>query len=131
MGRSKQTSTGRAGEYLVASLLESNGIEVYRVDGDFDLIANLDGRLIRIEVKSSTKIRATHGTYVFHPVRKTDFDAYILVVIPLGLMRIFWGNKAVYGSQITLRPEEFTKEKQEQDLRRLWREFGFGDGGRL
>lgn len=128
MARSKQTSVGRAGEYLAATLLEMAGIEVYRVDGDFDLILNLKGRLIRMEVKSASIIEPLKNRYRFYPVRKEDADVYAFVAIPMGLMRIFWGDDLNYNTQKNMSAKLFTQEAQDADIARLWQEFSPAQG---
>ena len=55
--QAQKEQTGRAGEFLAAYILESNGVECHRVDrrGD-DLWCKLpNGRLVTVQVKAAAK----------------------------------------------------------------------------
>jgi hypothetical protein len=113
MAKISNTGAGRAGEYWVAYQLELRGIEVYRVDGQFDLIVNVCGQLAKLEVKSAFHARGSSYCF-FTPQR--DVAEYALVAIDIGLMRIFTRDQLVSHTTTRIKPSEFTPEKQEADI---------------
>lgn len=118
MGRSKQTSIGRAGEYLVAHLLELAGIEVYRVDGDCDLIVSMDGTLLRVEVKAASAINR-RGFYRFNMKTRPDADYCAFVALDLALLRMFKTSDLGSADTKTINPKYFTSANQIADINRL------------
>lgn len=118
MGRSKATSLGRAGEYLVAHLLELAGVEAYRVDGDFDLILNASGTLMRLEVKASSGTFKPRGSYRFF-ISDRNADAYAFVALDLGMMRLRLAEEMVTANSVSMIPERFTAEAQAEDIQKL------------
>ena len=67
---------GKAGEYFVCFDLSSKGIIAYTSDQGlgYDVVADVDGVLIKIQVKTTTKERATNRvdampSYIFHSKR--------------------------------------------------------------
>ena len=117
---------GRAGEYLACYLLEMAGIETFRVDGSFDLIAHSSqGELVRVEVKSATPNKQIHGgTYKFSRPRATLLaDYYCLMALDLGLMRIIRGSLWRDRKTISMTKNKFTRALQQADLRWLKRDL--------
>lgn len=67
---------GKAGEYFVCYDLSSKGITAYPSDQGlgYDVVADIDGKLIKIQVKTTTKERATDRkdalpSYIYHTKR--------------------------------------------------------------
>ena len=123
MGRSEQTTIGRAGEYLAAHILETAGIEAYRVDGDFDLILNIDGALVRMEVKASSKKTSGRNLYRFY-IENRNADIYAFVALDIGLMRLRMTSELSASGEISYGPARFTPDNQAADIARLVETFG-------
>lgn len=119
MAQSKETSIGRAGEYFASHVFENHGVEVYRVDGDFDCILNLNKTLLRMEVKTATAMRRDRRTYQFK-VRTRDADVYCFVAMNLGMMRLMLAKNIGSRTTISFRPDQFTYEHQTSDLQQLF-----------
>ncbi len=101
---STQLNVGRAGQYLTLVDLLLNNVQAFDTgEGvSFDIIAINNDKLIRLQVKTTQKMRilATHKnpTYFFHIKRagrggnkfyeKTDFDAFALVA--LDIRKVFY-----------------------------------------
>ena len=101
---STQLNVGRAGQYLTLVDLLLNNIQAfYTGEGvNFDIIAIHNNKLIRLQVKTTKKMRilASHAnpTYFFHIKRsgkngnkfyeKSDFDAFALVA--LDIRKVFY-----------------------------------------
>lgn len=53
---------GRAGEHLVCAALMAAGYECFITEGKapYDIIADIDGRLVRIQVKTTSGVRFAH-----------------------------------------------------------------------
>ena len=113
MAAISSTGAGRAGEYWVAYQFELRGIEIYRVDGQFDLIANVGGRLTKLEVKSALSVRDASYSF-FTPPR--DIDEYALVALDIGLMRILTRDQIGRRMTTRIKPSEFSAEAQELDI---------------
>jgi len=113
MAAISSTGAGRAGEYWVAYQFELRGIEIYRVDGQFDLIANVGGRLTKLEVKSALSVR--NGSYCFFTPPR-DIDEYALVALDIGLMRILTRDQIGRRMATRIKPSEFSAEAQEADI---------------
>ena len=113
MAAISSTGAGRAGEYWVAYQFELRGIEIYRVDGQFDLIANVGGRLTKLEVKSALSVR--NGSYCFFTPPR-DIDEYALVALDIGLMRILTRDQIGRRMTTRIKPSEFSAEAQEADI---------------
>jgi len=67
---------GKAGEYFVCYDLSTNGVVAYTSDQGlgYDVVADVEGRLLKIQVKTTTMERSTSRndalpTYVFHTKR--------------------------------------------------------------
>lgn len=118
--------TGRAGEFLAAYILESNGVECHRVDrrGD-DLWCKLpNGRLVTIQVKAATKAlipkkgkpEAKRSSYYrFHTGTLCKADWYIFVALDLELIRLMPASE-VNSSGANLPPHAFNPQAQAADL---------------
>ena len=117
---------GRAGEYLACYLLEAYAdLEASRIDGAFDLVVHAgDGRLARVEVKTSSKRKRSSGGYKFQRPRMTVLaDYYCCVALDIGLMRIFHGDVWRDRKELSLPNREFTQPAMINDLRWLKREM--------
>jgi len=123
MGRSEQTTIGRAGEYLAAHILEMAGIEAYRVDGDCDLILNIDGALVRMEVKAASAVYKPRNFYRYY-IRSYNADVYAFVALDLGLMRLRMTGELSASGEISYVPARFTPDNQAADIARLVETFG-------
>ncbi|MEO5367789.1 MAG: group I intron-associated PD-(D/E)XK endonuclease [Magnetococcus sp. WYHC-3] len=94
---SKELNIGRAGQYLTLVDLLSKGIQAFdTAEGvSFDVVAEHNGKLIRLQVKATQKMRViregANPIYFFHIKRagkngarfydKNDFDAFALVAL--------------------------------------------------
>ena len=116
-GKISATSAGRAGEFLTASKLQMAGLETTHVAGSCDLHVTLpSNRVLRVEVKSAlTPSRS--GSFRFH-VGNSNAEVFVLVCMPLGLIRIF-GESDLKGKMITLRSAEFTEQAEADDIAHL------------
>lgn len=123
MGRSDQTGVGRAGEYLAAHAFERAGIEAYRVDGDFDLILNIDGALVRVEVKAASAVYKPRNFYRYY-IRNYNADVYAFVALDLGLMRLRMSGEFGSADTVAYSPARFTLDNQAADIARLVETFG-------
>ena len=106
------TQKGRAGEHYVCFLIERAGLEAVRVDGRADLHVTLpSGRILRVEVKTSTKIH--NRVYKFH-IGNSKADVFALVAFSdTPTVRFFTTADAPKWS---LPVADFTEDKQAQDL---------------
>ena len=126
MSRMISIRHGRAGEYLACYLLEAYAdLEASRIDGAFDLVVHAgDGRLARVEVKTSSKRKRSSGGYKFQRPRMTVLaDYYCCVALDIGLMRIFHGDVWRDRKELSLPNREFTQPAMINDLRWLKREM--------
>ena len=116
--RLSSTQIGRSGEYYVCHLLEVAGIEVTRIDGQFDLLAVLpSGRLVRIEVKTAT--RHMRGFSVFHRGMSVC-DFWALYSVEAGIVRIVQNDSQyVRPKRIRVPVGDFTEELAQQDIEAL------------
>lgn len=117
---------GRAGEYLACYLLEAYAdLEASRIDGAFDLVVHAgDGRLARVEVKTSSMRKRSSGGYKFQRPRMTVLaDYYCCVALDIGLMRIFHGDVWRDRKELSLPNREFTQPAMINDLRWLKRQM--------
>ncbi len=102
--RSKQLSIGRAGQYLVLADLLLKGVEAFETGEGvgYDVVFDLNGKLIKLQVKTTEKKRilaqSSHPIYFFHIKRAGkngarfyqigDFDAFALV--SLDIRQVFY-----------------------------------------
>jgi hypothetical protein len=109
------TQIGRAGEYYVCHLLEVAGIEVTRIDGQFDLLAVLpSGRLARIEVKTAT--RPSRGVSIYHK-GGSACDFWALYSIEAGVVRIVSNDSQYVKEKVIRVPQgDFTEDLARQDI---------------
>jgi len=127
MTRTISIRHGRAGEYLACYLLEAYaGLEASRIDGAFDLVVHAgDGRLVSVEVKSSSRRKRTSGGYKFQRPRMTTLaNYYCCIALDIGLMRIFSGDIWRDRKELFLPDREFTQVAMINDLRWLKKELG-------
>ena len=126
MARTISIRHGRAGEYLACYLLEAYaGLEASRIDGCFDIVLHAgDGRLARVEVKSSSPRKRNSGGYRFQRPRLTTLaDYYCFVALDIGLMRIFPGTIWRDRKEVYMRNVEFTQVLMIRDLHWLKKEM--------
>lgn len=115
----KPTQIGRAAEFLVCYTLQINGIECHHANSTTDIIAIVpSGRLIRLEVKASTSIRAGSKSYHFLASRTNNSDWYAFVALDIGLM-IFMRVSSIKTQAVTIRQSEFTIQHQTETLKQL------------
>ncbi len=124
--QAEKEQTGRAGEFLAAYILESNGVECHRVDrrGD-DLWCKLpDGKLVTVQVKTAAKAlvprkgktEAKRSSYYrYHTGTLCNADWYIFVALDLELIRLMPANE-VNASSVNLPPHAFNPQAQAADL---------------
>ena len=127
MARTISIRHGRAGEYLACYLLEAYaGLQASRVDAAFDLVVHAgDGRLVSVEVKSSSRRNRPSGGYKFQRPRLTVLaNYYCFVALDVGLMRVFAGSIWRDRKEVSLPDKEFTQAAMINDLRWLKRELG-------
>lgn len=123
MGRSDQTTIGRAGEYLVAHIFELAGVEAYRIDGDCDLILNIDGALVRLEVKAASAASRNRSLYRFY-VTNLNADVFAFVALDLGLLRLRLPGELPAAGNVCFGPARFTPDNQAADIKRIVEKFG-------
>ena len=124
--QAEKEQTGRAGEFLAAYILESNGVECHRVDrrGD-DLWCKLpDGRLVTVQVKTAAKAlvpkkgrpEAKRSSYYrYHTATLCNADWYIFVALDLELIRLMPASE-VNNSGANLSPHSFNANAQANDI---------------
>lgn len=134
MAISKELNLGRAGEYLVMADLLLKGYQCFDSGqgANYDLIMeNKDGKLIKIQVKTTEKIKDWSSTnkknvnksYFFHTKRcgkngkkfykDNDFDLYALVMLDIKQIAYLPFN-GIHKNSITLLDKnnsEFAKRK--------------------
>lgn len=97
MGKSKELQIGRAGEHLVMADLLLNGIQAYTTGQgvNYDIVADCEGRLIRLQVKTTQKMRILNkhaNPIYFFNIKRTgkkgnkyyqigDFEGFALVAL--------------------------------------------------
>ena len=124
--QAQKEQTGRAGEFLAAYILESNGVECHRVDrrGD-DLWCKLpNGRLVTVQVKTAGKAsiprkgeaKASRSSYYrYHTGTLCGADWYIFVALDLELIRLMPASE-VTGVGVNLSPHSFNANAQAADI---------------
>lgn len=113
------TSLGRAGEFYAAYKLQmAGGLQISHIDGTCDLHATLPSKqVLRVEVKTARAI-SQYGSYRFSR-GGSDADIFVLVAIRVGLLRIFSASE-INKVTITLRPEDFTQQAEDDDIAGLF-----------
>ena len=124
--QAEKEQTGRAGEFLAAYILESNGVECHRVDrrGD-DLWCKLpNGRLVTVQVKTAAKAlvpkkgnpEAKRSSYYrYHTGTLCNADWYIFVALDLELIRLMPASE-VTTKGMNLSPHSFNANAQANDI---------------
>jgi hypothetical protein len=124
--QAQKEQTGRAGEFLAAYILESNGVECHRVDrrGD-DLWCKLpNGRLVTVQVKAAAnaKIPKVGGPkanrsayYRYHTATICEAEWYIFVALDIELIRMMPASE-VNASSVNLTPHSFNANAQANDI---------------
>lgn len=120
---SKELNIGRAGEYIVLADLLLNGVQAYDTGQGvgYDVVADVNGKLIKIQVKTTKKMRLlsqrANPIYFFHIKRagkngnkfytKTDFDCFALVALDKKLVFYLPFNEKIKSNSICIRGKEF------------------------
>jgi hypothetical protein len=124
--QAQKEQTGRAGEFLAAYILESNGVECHRVDrrGD-DLWCKLpSGKLVTVQVKAAAnakipklgKPNAPRSAYYrYHTGTLCSAEWYIFVALDVELIRLMPADE-VNASSVNLPPHAFNAQAQAADL---------------
>ena len=124
--QAQKEQTGRAGEFLAAYILESNGVECHRVDrrGD-DLWCKLpNGRLVTVQVKAAAnakipklgKPNAPRSAYYrYHTATICEAEWYIFVALDIELIRMMPASE-VNAHSVNLPPHAFNAQAQAADL---------------
>lgn len=120
--KNAELMVGKAGEYLAMADLLLQGIECSQTSQgtNYDIIADIGGRLIKIQVKTTRKSKLlhqrAHPIYFFHikragkngirRYRVGDFDCYALVA--LDIKKVFYMPfDLTKSTSICLRDREF------------------------
>lgn len=119
---SKELQIGRAGQYLVMCDLLLNGVQAFDTGEGvkYDVVADSDGRLIRLQVKTTQKMRVLHESanpiYFYHIKRtgkngvkfysKDDFDAFALVALDKKLVFYLPFDSNVKSNSICIRDKD-------------------------
>lgn len=125
---SKELNIGRAGQYLVLADLLSRGVQAFdTAEGvSFDIVADYEGRLIRLQVKATQKMRViregANPIYFFHIKRagkngarfyeKNDFDAFALVALDRREVYYLKFDESVKANSICLRDKAIEYKAQ-------------------
>lgn len=102
---------GRAGEFLVAHILQMAGAEVHHVHSDFDLIVVTPRRkLVSVEVKTAFKRRRTSPkSYQFY-VGSAACDFYVFLAADIKRLIVRRGVDVRCGQQAYFKSDEFSEE---------------------
>lgn len=119
---SKELNIGRAGQYLTLVDLLSRGIQAFdTAEGvSFDVVAEYNGKLIRLQVKTTQRMRKiredSNPIYFFHIKRagkngarfydKKDFDAFALVALDRREVYYLKFDESVKANSICIRDKE-------------------------
>ena len=126
---SKELNIGRAGQYLTLVDLLSKGVQAFdTAEGvSFDVVAENEGKLIRLQVKTTQKMRvlreSANPIYFFHIKRtgkngarfydRKDFDAFALVALDRREVYYLKFDEQIKANSICIRDkEEKYKEKE-------------------
>lgn len=108
-------SLGRAGEFYAAYKLQMAGLQVSHIDGTCDLHVTLPSKqVLRVEVKTAATI-SKHKTYRFNK-GGSDADIFVFVALKQGLLRVMRLEQMGGKVTITLRPEDFTQQAEDDDI---------------
>ncbi len=119
---SKELNIGRAGQYLTLVDLLSKGVQAFdTAEGvSFDVVAEHNGKLIRLQVKTTQKMRilneSANPIYFFHIKRagkngarfydKGDFDAFALVALDIRQVFYLPFDESVKANSICIRDKD-------------------------
>ena len=115
-------SLGRAGEFYAAYKLQmAGGLQISHVDSTCDLHLTLPSKkVLRVEVKTAATI-SKHKTYRFNK-GGSDADIFVFVALKQGLLRVMRLEQMGGKVTITLRPEDFTQQAEDDDIAGLFPE---------
>ena len=124
MSQQDSTYIGRAGEFLAAFLLETQGLRTTHVDipGDDLWCAHPSGRVYRVQVKSSMYPRSVRGcrglSYLYNiRARETYSGVYVFVAIDKMLcIARRWDDTP--PSTVRYKSDAFTPEVQAETIKR-------------
>jgi len=116
---SKELNIGRAGQYLVLADLLLKGVQAFPTDEGikYDVIADVKGKLIKLQVKTTQNMRILHQhanpIYFFHIKRCGkngaryykigDFDAFALVGLDKKIICYLPFNEKIKQNSICIR----------------------------
>jgi len=125
---SKELNIGRAGQYLVLADLLLKNIQAYDTaeGASYDVVADDNGKLIRIQVKTTQKIRVIRDNanpiYFFHIKRsgktgakfynQNDFDVFALVALDIKKVFYLKFDKNVKSNSICIRDKNIEYKGQ-------------------
>jgi len=124
---SKELNIGRAGQYLVLADLLLKGVQAFPTDEGvgYDVVADVNGKLIRLQVKTTQKMRilkqAANPIYFFHIKRCGkriryykfgDFDGFALVGLDKKLVFYLPFDENVKSNSICIRDKNIEYKKQ-------------------
>jgi hypothetical protein len=114
------TSIGRAGEFMAAYKLQMiDGLEIAHVNGTCDLHVTLPSKkVLRVEVKTAATM-SKHKSYRFSK-GGSDADIFVMVALNQGLLRVMSLDEMGGKITITLRPEDFTQQAEDDDIAGLF-----------
>ena len=123
---SKNASIGRQGEFLVAYILETYGVEVHHVDRDgADLWCKTQNTITTVQVKTcSTPQPASPRSkkyYAFNTTTQSNADWYAFVALDRELMLIKKNTPDAFKSTTRLAPAEFNPTSQRRSVEELVR----------
>jgi len=125
---SKELSLGRAGQYIVLADLLCRGVQAFDTGEGvgYDIVADLKGKLIRLQVKTTQKMRILNDhanpIYFFHLKRagkngnkfykQGDFDAFALVAMDRREVFYLPFDDKVGSNSVCIRDKEINYLKQ-------------------
>lgn len=113
-------STGRAGEYFAAYVLESYGVEAYRVDTQYsDLWCRVGDELRAVEVKTCTSPsktgRSAQSYYCFN-VKAKKHGWFCFVALDRELLLLYPVEQIGGMDFLRLTPSEFNAANQRRTI---------------
>ena len=118
---SSTTDIGRAGEFFAAYVLERHGVECHHVDrAGSDLWCQVNGSITTVQVKTASCPRCPGSRhkrlyYRFFAARPTAARWFALVALDRELL-LLKHTSVIQKKYLSLDPEEFTPEAQEQTI---------------
>lgn len=123
---SKELNIGRAGQHLVLFDLLSKGYQAFDTgEGiNFDVVFELNNKLVRLQVKTTQKMRILHNhanpIYFYHIKRsgkngtkfynKKDFDVFALVALDRKEVYYLFFDEKVKSNSICIRDKNIEYE---------------------